>query len=177
MSTRDALNKLIQRGLIVHVPSLQRGVSSRRHFFLETSLHERLTQAKDGSSKEDRRLLMLWADIDKFTSGQVITIGVDPFKKDRTAYMARTKPVQDGVFDIRSQDPSPAIRLFGAFCETNVFLGLTWRWRRELGGRDERAFDFAVMEAMRIWDGLLPDCRRLFSEHMEDYISDDFLLV
>lgn len=177
MSTREALNRLVQEGRVVHVPCLQRGVSSRRHFFLEASLHRRLEQAMAGSSKEDARLAMLYADVERFTSGQVITVGVNPYEKDRTAYMARTEPVQEGIFDLRSQDPSPAIRLFGAFCEIDVFLGLTWRWRNELGGRNERAFDFAVMEAMKVWDALLPDCRRLFSDNIEDYISDDLLPV
>jgi hypothetical protein len=125
----------------------------------------------NGSSKEDVRLGGLYADLERFTSGQIVTVGDHPFDKDNSAYMARTNPVQEGIFDIRSAAPSPALRLFGAFCEQDVFLGLTWRWRSELGGRDERAFDFAVMQAMRVWDELLPDCRRLYSDNLEDYIS------
>ena len=177
MSTRDALNGLLEEGLIVHVPCLQRGLPAKRHLFLEASLHQRLTEAMMGSSAEDSRLGMLWADMDRFTSGQIITVGFNPFEKDRNCYMARTNPVQDGIFDIRSQDPSPAIRLFGAFCEIDVFLGLTWHWRNELGGRDQRAFDFAVMGAAKVWDELLPNCNRLFSDRVEDYLSNDYLLV
>ena len=177
MSTRDALNELLEKGLIVHVPCLQPWLPAKRHLFLEASLHQRLAEAMMGSSTEDKRLAALWADIDRFTSGQIINVGFNPFEKDRNCYMARTHPVQDGIFDIRSQDPSPAIRLFGAFCEVDVFLGLTWRWRRELGGRDQRAFDFAVMAAARVWDGLLPNCKRISSDRMEDYISHDYFPV
>jgi hypothetical protein len=177
MSTRDAMNRLIQGGQIVHVPCQLRGVSSRRHVFLEASLHDRLAQAMTGSTKDDIRLAGLWADLDRFTSGSVITVGGDPFNKGQTAFMARTHPVQDGIFDLRSRDPSPGIRLFGAFCETDVFLGLTWKWRHELGSRHDRLFDLAVLEATGVWDRLLPDCRRLVSDRIEDCISDDFIPV
>lgn len=128
----------------------------------------------DGESTDDRRLARLYADIDQFTSGNLITIGNDPMNKDSKAFMARTRPVQEAIFTIRSVDPSPAIRLFGAFCVADVFLGLTWRFRRDLG---DRLFDFAVLDAARVWDDLLPDCRRLNGDKLEEIVSDKFYAV
>ena len=130
-----------------------------------------------GSGKDDVRLGRLYSDLDRFTSGAEITVGMDPFDKDASAFMARTHPVQDGIFDIRHQDPRPAIRVFGAFCERDVFLGLTWRWRKELGGRKERAFDFAIGEARRKWDELFEDRKPLTGDNTGDYLSDKFLAV
>ena len=177
MSTRVVLNQLVEKGRVVLVPPAERGVQSARHLFLEASIHKRLQEAMLGSTKEDSRLAMLYADLDRYSSGRAITVGNDPFEKDKSAFMARTCPVQDGVFDIRSADPSPAIRLFGAFCEKDVFLGLTWRWRKELGGRDQKLFDFAVMAATRVWDEYLPGCQRLYSDNLEDYISAELYVV
>jgi hypothetical protein len=64
----------------------------------------------------------------------VVSFGWEPYKKKRTAYMARLERVSDGIVEIRSFDPSPSLRLFGGFAEQDVFVGLTWEWRRNLGG-------------------------------------------
>ena len=177
MSTREELNRLWREKRVFHVPPAVLGTSSRRHVFLEASIHERLQTAIDGSSKDDVRLTGLYADIERFTSGSRIMVGADPFEKDHGAFMARTHPVQEGIFDIRSIDPSPALRLFGAFCERDVFLGLTWRWRRELGGKHEKTFDHAVLQARKMWDELMPNHQPLYSERMEDYISEKLSVV
>lgn len=96
---------------------------------------------------------------------------MEPFDKENAAFMARTNPVQDGIISLRSRDPSPGIRLLGAFCEQDVFLGLSWHWRRRL--LDRIVFSHTCLAATGIWDRLLPDCRRLVSDHLEDYISED----
>ncbi len=179
MSIHEALNILVRERRIVHVPPAIRGVSSARHLFLVAGVHERLMSAMTGNTSEDAAYARLYAALDAFTSGRMISIGHHPFEKDNSAFMARTNPPQEAIFDIRVHGirNTPATRLFGAFCETDIFLGLTCKLRRNLGGRQERLFDQAILEAMREWDTLLPGHKRHYSERIEDHVSDNFHIV
>lgn len=178
MSMHDVLRSLVMDGRIAHVPPVMRQVSMVRTLFLEVSIGDRLRSSLSGSTREDVRLAGLYGDLDRFVSGKLITVGDDPFEKEKTAFMARTSPVQDGIFDIRSQDPKPAIRLFGAFCDKDTFIGLTWRFRKELGGKDERLFDQAVLNALGVWKILFPDhLLPVYSTDMGGYFSGNFLVV
>src|SRR5260370_28792640 len=67
----------------------------------------------------------LRADLEEFTKGKHITVCLEPFAA-KSAYMGRLAPVADGVWDIRSRDPSPALRVVGLFAETDVFIALRW---------------------------------------------------
>ncbi len=62
-----------------------------------------------------------------FIAGKVISVGWDPMKKGVSAFMARLAPVEDEVWDIRSRDPSPGIRVLGSFSERDVFVALLWQ--------------------------------------------------
>jgi hypothetical protein len=72
--------------------------------------------------------------------------------------LARTEPVQDGIFTLRSRKPTPDLRLFGALCEKDVFLGLTLHQRDSL---HHGLFDDAVTAAAAVWGRLLPGHTRL----------------
>ena len=86
--------------------------------------------------------------------------------------MARTNPIQEAVFDIRSRDPDPAVRVFGCFAEQDTFIGLTWKYRRDLGGRSERLFDHAVLEARGVWDEIFPEHQPFYSENIHDHLTN-----
>ena len=179
MSTRDSLNVLLRDGHVVHVAPLMRGIASVRHLFLEVEVYKKLESALEGNSQTDMALARLFSALDAFTSGRMISIGDHPFEKEKSAYMARTDPPQDGIFDFRVHGLKgiPSVRLFGAFCETNVFLGLTWKLRASLGGRDDRLFNNAILQAIGVWDRLMPECRRFYSENIEDHVSENFHVV
>ena len=157
MSTRAVLERLVENNLVVHVPPQMVGTTSRRHFFLVLNISQRLEAALYGKSGYDKRLAMLLQDIDTFTAGQIVSFGNHPYAKDKSAFIARTSPEEFGIFDIRSNNPSPALRLFGAFAEVDTFVGLTIRVRKELGGKAEPKFDDAVTEAALLWNRLFPD--------------------
>jgi hypothetical protein len=89
---------------------------------------------------------LLKADLEEFVKGSEILVCLEPFAA-KAAYIGRLAPVEDGIWDIRSRDPSPALRVIGLFAETDVFVALRWapRSRRiewtakpPLGRRDSR---------------------------------------
>ncbi|WP_426031957.1 hypothetical protein [Cypionkella sp. TWP1-2-1b2] len=162
---------------MVHVPPQIKGQSCHRTMFLEAKLADRLYAAMSGRSSHDKRLAGLLQDVDNFVSGQFISFGDHPFEKKKIAFMARTDPVEMGIFDVRSLAPSPAMRLFGAFTEADTFVGLTIRTRAELGSKDERHFSEALVEAQFVWNSLFPDDKPFFSFNPAEHVSQNVYIV
>ena len=52
-----------------------------------------------------------------------------------TAYLKRLKRVAEEVWEIRSCDPEPGVRVLGRFGEKNTFIGLAWDFHEHLKGR------------------------------------------
>jgi len=177
MSTRDVLCSLVIAKRVMHVPPHIRGVSATRHVFLEARLGQRMEGAMYGRTDYDKRFAMLAQDLDNFTFGQFISFGDHPFEKDKNAFMARTDPVESGIFDIRSQHPSPALRIFGAFTETDTFIGLTARKRSELGGRNEPYFSNAIANALLVWNSLFPDHAPFYNANPAEHVSQNVYIV
>lgn len=130
-----------------------------------------------GKSDTDKRLAMLLADIDTFTEGKNISFGNDPYDKDKSAFMARTDPPELGIFDLRSIEPRPALRLFGGFSETDTFIGLTVRTRKDLGGRHEPHFSRALTDAQFKWNDLFPHHAPLYSTNSKEHVSQNVYIV
>lgn len=170
MSTRDVLRSLVKAERVIHMPPQVKGVSEGRHLFLEAKLGRRLLSSIYGKSKHSERLAQLLQNIDQFVSGKFISIGDHPFGKDSSAFMARTCPVDAGIFDIRCRE-KPAQRIFGAFTETDTFVGLTLRARKDLGGRDEPLFSNAITEALFVWNDLFPSHKPFVSANLEEHVS------
>lgn len=116
-------------------------------------------------------------DFNRFARGEDITVGDDPFRKDMNAFMARTYAPQDGIFDIRSRDPKPGLRVFGAFSEPDTFVALTWGYRRDLGDSTDGRFRQAVLSAIGAWDRRFPNCHPFYSENLDDHITFNLLTV
>ena len=174
MSTRDVLNRLRNDGQILHVPPQIPGASELRHVFLEATLGKRLLSSISGRSPHSQRLAALLQDVDQFVSGKFISIGDQPFDKDNAAFMARTSPVEAGIFGIRSRN-KPAQRVFGAFTETDTFVGLTLRVRKEL--KNDALFSDAIVEALLVWNRLFPNHQPFVRANLKEHVSQNVHLV
>jgi hypothetical protein len=69
------------------------------------------------------RCSKLRADLESFASGAEIHTCTTPFKA-RDADLGLLAPVEDGVWDIRSRNPRPGLRLIGQFIERDTFVAL-----------------------------------------------------
>lgn len=107
--------------------------------------------------------------IDDFVAGGHITVGLDPYNKDRTCIMARvdSPDPQYDMWDIRCLDPNPGARVIGAFSEKDCFIALTWDYRdnfdRDWPGQIQRCID----EWKRLFGNLLP----ITGTAIDDFIS------
>ena len=113
-----------------------------------------------------------------------MTISWDP-SKARDAKMGRLDPIADEVWDVRSQEPSPGLRVFSRFAEKDVLVALTcsprsisvsWLDRLPLLGRDSRQWRDAIIECKRDWNILFPAYEPLRGDDLDDYISNAVLV-
>jgi hypothetical protein len=117
---------------------------------------------------------MLLQDLDQFVTGQYVSFGDHPFDKDAAAFMARTDPIQAGIFDIRSRE-KPAQRIFGAFTETDTFIGLTVRQRKDL--KTDALFSEAIAEALMVWNDLFQGYSPFVSANPMEHVSQNVYIV
>jgi hypothetical protein len=126
--------------------------------------------------EDEVRFNRLRADLDMFIDGSLLSMAQAPYKKPKTTYMARLDPIADEVWEIRSRDPKPGIRVFGRFSEKDVFIALTWEFRDGLGGPASREWRDAREGCKAEWRKLFPTYPALGRNDLHDYASNIILV-
>ena len=175
MSLRDAIkDRLNEQRLFVLPPSLA-GERVERTMLVNAEVY----QAVSGpwASSGAYRMGRLRADLDTFTEGKMISIANDPLEKPKSAYMARTDPARDEVWDIRSRDPRPGLRVLGCFGETDTFIALAWSDRESLGAYGSREWAAFIRRCKAEWRKLFPTYPPHSGSKISDYVSKNFITV
>jgi hypothetical protein len=122
----------------------------------------------------------LRADLEDFIKGANLAVCLIPFAA-KTAYMGILSPVTAGAWDIRSRDPSPALRVVGFFAEPDVFVGLRWGPRSQrvpwttkppLGPRDSREWRDIIVQCQTDWRNLFHTYSPITGDNVNEYFSD-----
>ena len=105
-----------------------------------------------------------------FIEEELVTVREGPPSHDN-AQVARLVP--DGVIELRclSGAKGMSVRILGYFAEKNVFVGVAWRFRHQLGHFGSAAWDAAIEEARARWADLFPDDPPLNGVFPDDYLS------
>lgn len=129
--------------------------------------------------------MRLRADLESFVRGDRVSVCLNPYAA-KHALFGRLDPPTGEVWDVRSRDPNPGLRVIGRFAEADLFVAFTcwprsvavpWLDRPQLGDGDSEQWDFAINEAKAEW-------RKLFHPYMphgtggddvHDYISDNVI--
>lgn len=158
-----------------HYPAMPSG-EMKRYMLVSKQLRSAMLGPWKNAEQE-KRLAQLRGDLDAFVLGQRISVANHPYEKDKTAYIARVDPVHKEIWDIRSIDPKPGIRVLGCFAEVNVFVALVWDYRANLDGPGGPLWGAFVQQAEHMWNrfslGLSPHS----GSAIGDYISDNFFSV
>ena len=109
---------------------------------------------------------MFRATLDRFTSGDRLTVAEDPFKKPSYSVIARTAPTEEEIWDFRCMTEDDGIRCFGAFGGKDLFIALTWDFR------DGLDFEAEVNRCRMEWDRLFNGIPPFRARSLDDYGSN-----
>jgi hypothetical protein len=128
----------------------------------------------------EARCGMLRADLDRFISGDRLPVAADRMYERKTAsYLKRLMPGEDEIWEIRSRDPQPALRVFGRFAACDVFVALTCEQREDLGDGMTRQWRDAKVECATEWRNLFPAFDPVHSVNpirYDDYVTNYFVV-
>jgi hypothetical protein len=119
-----------------------------------------------------RRMGGLRADLDRFLEEAWIIVGR---RRSRHAYMKRLDPGRDEVWEIRSRDPQPEMRVFGRFAECDVFVGTRCVDRDYLGKENSREWRDEIIRCATDWRNLFFPYQPLTDRPLNDYISSNVI--
>jgi hypothetical protein len=132
------------------------------------------------------RIGRLRADLEAFVTGQEIAMSTVPYEH-RTAYMGILDPVTEGVWEIRSRDPNPGMRVFGQFACKDTFIAfnvglrskrdLRWPELVPLGDGKSFQYHFAQIDVLNRWKALFPQLSPLSGDDASVLLSDKYHIV
>jgi len=126
---------------------------------------------RDFIDSDDERAGQLHADLDLFIGGDVITASMVPRKAGK-AYMGLLHPATDGIWDIRSRDPSPALRLLGGFVWKDAYIGLILEKRALLGAFNSAPWKVAIRKCKTEWRNRFHAYPPLTGDDLHGYLSN-----
>lgn len=182
MSISDDLQRALDRGALVPLPMRLDSDPCMRDMFLSKEICE-LVLGPYLTPAHSVRASRLWADLEAFVRGDEISMGLTPHKH-KFATFGRLKPVADLVFDFRSRDPSPSIRLLGHFESVDCFVALSWwpkqkkvDWSdKEPLQKDETKWRHAMMECTNSWFDILPNSVPVSGTQGDRYVSSNLII-
>jgi hypothetical protein len=108
------------------------------------------------------------ATLDHYSSGRRMTVSERP-PRDRPPRTLLAKPqhatIKD-VWDFRSLDADDGIRCFGAFGGRNLFIALTWNFRKDMNFAKE------TETCMAEWNRLFPGIPPFRGKTLDEYGSN-----
>lgn len=174
MSIQDELNSRCAEGRLFYLPLARTNLQTVRYLFVSPELYRFVATGPWENKAEEKRGGFLRADLDDFTRGAILTVEWNPFEA-RAAYFGRLDPTTAEVWDIRSRDPRPGIRVLGSFADKDTFVCLLWFLRKEWEDRHCRKWRDARVQASTEWRNLFPSYETLKGENIHDYLSNAVL--
>ena len=171
MSLIDEIKARIRQQIGVKLfllPTLLPGSRAKRELFVSNEVKE-CVAGKMNQRWEGYRCAQLRARLDAFTLGYQFTIGQDPSNKSSDAMLARTHPTKDRIWSIRSTEPKPGIRCFGAFGGKDLFIALTWEFREDINSA--RDWKYEIDRCKASWSDIFGSTPRLHKGSLDEYIT------
>ena len=168
MSMRSEMAEEIRRhcandGLRLVEPMIP--VAQVRPIYMVSDLHDRIFGP---TAEETSRMGFLEADLARFISGDRITVARG---EEATCTLKLLSPETREVWEHRSRDPKPAVRVFGRFAAQDVFVATNMEYRSLLGRVRSRAWAVEIGNCISTWKRLFPYLPPHTGAHLSDYIS------
>jgi hypothetical protein len=171
MSIRDEIRARLDEERLRLIKPLMPGSPEARLIYASDELHKAI-RLPHADPQEAARRGRLQADFDRFINGRLVTIGG---RNHRQAYMKCLEPECDEIWEIRSIDPRPSLRVFGSFAEADVFIAMHIGRRDELGGFNSPEFKAAIRYTKACWRQLFNTWPPFSGSTINDYITENVL--
>jgi hypothetical protein len=118
---------------------------------------------------EGERCAELAQYLDAFCECNEVTVAEVPDDKPPDVMLARVKPVEDDFWSMRITDPenTPGMRILGAFCDRDSFVGLLCDFRENI-----RDFDNEVDLVRESWKSYFGDLRPHTGKTLDEYLTN-----
>ena len=145
MSIEDEIVDKVDRGMLYPLIPKAPGAQIRRALFVEEALWKELN-SPEGDDEWDERIARLTADLEVFVTEATIT----------AKYLFLLYPARDCVWEIRSVQHRPSVRVMGLFPSKDVFVSTNFALREALEGWQSRAWKEVKRMARAMWRRLFP---------------------
>ena len=181
MSIRRELGERIKEERLLKLGFLIPGRPERRTILMASEISDLVLGPWD-DSKMGERCARLRANLESFLAGDLINVCWEPFRASKRHQIGRLRPVEEGVWDVRSID-SPGLRVFFCLAEKDVMVALTcsprsievpWLNRPPLGPKESKEWKHAISECKRQWRSLFPAHLPLVGVHADECLSNTF---
>lgn len=178
MSTQDEIERHIARLLgetpprLFFLPSAMRSQKASRRVFVSREVHYAVQPKEFAQTQEGLWKQKLRGQLDAFSEGKIFSVSEKPRDKDSSTMLARTEPPQYEVWDHRVIAPKPGLRCFGRFGGKNVFIALTWNYRRNIRNDD---WTPEINRCRDEWMNLFGLCPIFAGRHLDEYLTDYFV--
>lgn len=145
MSIKEEIWHRISEGRLVELRPRIRPPAGcpRRQLYLDQRLFDEIVAERDDLDLMDR-FAELEADLAQFITSPTLHDG----------YIKQLSPSRDVVWEIRSVEPEPQLRVFGLFAAKNVFVATHYEDRNHLGSFESQAWREEKRRARTIWNQL-----------------------
>ena len=183
MSIRDEINARIAEGRrLFSLKPLNKKDNERRTVLMSPEISGLVMGPWPPSGPMGARCARLRGDLESLITAENITVCWEPHK-GRSEQIGRLCPIGDEVWDLRSQDPPPGLRVFFRFAEKNVFVALTCAprsvpvaWLPRLPLLDSREWRRAIVTCRSRWRVLFPAHEPISGSSADAYLTGARLL-
>nr|WP_306267617.1 hypothetical protein [Pararhizobium sp. IMCC3301] len=174
MSIKDVIKSEVRQGRLVVFCPEDHSKRTQRHMFVHEEIDRRLRESLDTDDAEGLRFGYLRAILENYVHGGLITVAMNPYRKNRSALWAKTDPAEDEIWDIRVVDPNASLRVLGGFAMPDVFIALEYEFRENLDtGIDMPLWKKFIQRAKTKWRLSFDSYLRHSGERSSDYITEN----
>lgn len=179
MSIETQIKSLVADGSLAQMTPTLPDVANGRWVFASREILDLFNPRSD--QREADRFMRLKLDFDRFMEGGLVSVAKIP-RKAKTAFLSCLDPPKFGIWDIRSRDPSPGIRVLGGFAKQDIFIALSWGYRKDLGEYGSDEWNYAIRSCQAHWRRLflvyepMKDGRPVTENNIHVYLSNAILV-
>jgi hypothetical protein len=164
MSTRELLKKRLQEGELVKLGFSIPGPPERRTVLMSPEINMLMSGPWKDVVMRDR-CYSLRAELENILTGSPLTYCDIPREAKDKHQISRLDPAEDNIFDIRSVDPPPGLRIIFHFAERDVLVlhtcsprSVRVSWSARVPLINDKVWRRAISESMARWSILFPGC-------------------